>query len=401
MKQRPKLNATPDVVPDKEAVKLLMELIAIPGPSGNEEQVVEFVRQRLLQAGAPASALHCDQAHRRSSLGGKVGNFALRLPSTIRAARRLFSAHLDTVPICVGTKPICRGKRIVAADPQLGLGGDDRAGVAVLLSTALSILRRNLPHPPLTFLWTVQEEAGLHGARHVRLGMLGRPKLAFNWDGSAANKLTIGATGGYRMNIEIRGIASHAGGHPEEGVSAIAIASLATADLVERGWHGLIEKGRQQGTSNIGVIEGGTATNVIPDLVRIRAEARSHVSAFRKRIVREIEQAFHKAAKRVRSSSGRHGEVSIEGQLDYEAFRLKMNDPSVQEAAVAIEATGSEVEYAVANGGLDANWLTAHGIPTVSLGCGQNSIHTADEWLDLEEFHRARRIALRLATATT
>ena len=55
-----------------------------------------------------------------------------------------------------------------------------------------------------------------------------------------------------------------------------------------------------------------------------------------------------------------------------------MRDPSVRAAAAAIEAAGGVVDYAVANGGLDANWLTAHGIPTVSLGCGQNSIHTAD-----------------------
>jgi tripeptide aminopeptidase len=65
---------------------------------------------------------------------------------------------------------------------------------------------------------------------------------------------------------------------------------------------------------------------------------------------------------------------------------------------VAIKAEGGEVDYTIANGGLDANWLTARGIPTVSLGCGQHNIHTVDEWLDLVEFHRARRIALRLAT---
>ena len=56
-------------------------------------------------------------------------------------------------------------------------------------------------------------------------------------------------------------------------------------------------------------------------------------------------------------------------------------------------------ELAVTNGGLDANWLTAHGIPTVTLGCGQRNIHTAAEELDIAEFQQARRIALRLATA--
>lgn len=377
-----------------------MRLLSIPGPSGKEGQVVEFLRDQLCQAGASASALRSDKAYRRSARGGEVGNFTLKLPGTVRRPRRMFSAHLDTVPICVGAKPVRRGDRIVPADSTTGLGGDDRAGVAILLSTAISILRNQLPHPPLTFLWTVQEEGGLHGARNVSLGMLGKPKLAFNWDGSAPDRLTIGATGGYRMQIEIQGIASHAGGHPEQGVSAIAIASLAIADLVQQGWHGLIEKGGHQGTSNIGVIEGGSATNVVSDLVLIQAEARSHVPAFRKRTVGEIEKSFRRAAKQVRSSDGRCGRVSFKGSLDYEAFCLKKDDPSVQAAAAALEATGNQVDYAIANGGLDANWLTAHGIPTVSLGCGQHDIHTVAEWLDLKEFHNARRIALHLATET-
>ncbi len=64
-------------------------------------------------------------------------------------------------------------------------------------------------------------------------------------------------------------------------------------------------------------------------------------------------------------------------------------------------AAGEKVDYAIAKGGLDANWSTARKIPTVSLGCGQHAIHTADEWLDLDVFHRARQITLRLATVTT
>jgi tripeptide aminopeptidase len=396
--ERTGVNVTKSHLPDSLANKLLLQLLAIPGGSGNEGQVVEFLRKQLLAANALVGSLKTDNAHRRSLLDGEAGNLVLRLPGTVKGPRRLLSAHMDTVPICVGTRPVRRGGRIVSGKRGHGLGGDDRAGVAVLLSTALAILKQRLPHPPLTFLWTVQEEAGLHGARHVQLSLLGKPRLAFNFDGGSASRLTLGATGGYRLAIEIQGRASHAGAHPEEGVSAIAIAALATADLVEHGWHGLVEKGGQRGTSNIGVIAGGAATNVVCDLVRIRAEARGHDRKFRERIVREIERAFQRAAKQVRASDGAHGRVKIEGRLDYEAFSLPRSEPSVAAAAAAIEAEGFEVDYAIANGGLDANWLTAHGIPTVSLGCGQNNIHTVEEWLDLKEFHLARRIALRLAT---
>ncbi len=386
-------------ISDAEGFGLAMEMMAIPGRSGQEADIMEFIRGKLAAAGISDHTLTSDDAHRHTPIGGQVGNLVLKLPGTIRAPRRMLVAHVDTVPICVGAQPIRKGKIVLSANKATGLGADDRAGAAVLLSTALAVIRAKLPHPPLTFLWTVEEEVGLFGARYARLSKLAKPRLAFNFDGGLATRLTIGATGGYRMEIEIRGIASHAGNHPEEGVSAIAIASLAVADLVKEGWHGLVAKNGGAGTSNVGIFHGGEATNVVADHVQIRAEARSHDPKFRQRIVKAIAAAFKRAAATVRNADGKCGRVRILGRLDYESFRLSRTEPCVVAATSAIEAEGREPELAITNGGLDANWLTARGIPTVSLGCGQRDIHTTREQLDIGEYHRARRIALRLATA--
>ena len=383
---------------DEHAVRLLMRMMAIPGRSGQEGRITEFLRKELVRAGAQAEWMQHDRAHTKSPHGGEVGNLVLKLPGTVAGPRRLLLAHCDTVPICVGSKPTREGNRIYSVNPASGLGADDRTGSAVLLLTARRILKRGLPHPPLTFLWTVQEETGLSGVRNLKTSLLGRPALAFNFDGGPADKLTIGATGACRLNIQVRGVPSHAGMAPELGVSAIAIASLAIAELHAGGWHGLVEKDGKSGTSNIGVIRGGEATNVVTDLVTIRAEARSHDSRFRERISGEIERAFERAVKAVQSAEGRQGEVSIETHGDYEAFQLPMDDPSVAAAAEAIRAEGHEPNYAIANGGLDANWMTAHGFPCVTLGCGQKNIHTVNEEVELGHFHLARRLALRLAT---
>jgi tripeptide aminopeptidase len=389
-----------DSAEDKSAIELILQLLAIPGRSGEEAAVAQFIREKLIAAGAPVEAIVTDNAHTKTIIEGDVGNLILRLPGTVRGPRRLLMAHMDTVPICFGAKPVRQGETIVSADPQTGLGGDDRAGCAVLLNTALKILQENLPHPPLTFVWMIQEEVGLHGARNLQLGKLGgKIGLAFNWDGGAAEKLTIGATGGYRLAIEITGLASHAGGAPEEGISAIAIAALAIADLVNNGWHGLIEKGKRAGTSNIGVIRGGEATNVVTDRVSIRAEARSHDPKFRMKIVKEIERAFQRATKAVKNVAGRTGRVEFDGRLDYESFKLPADSPCVVAAQAAVEALGGEPLLAIANGGLDANWMNEHGIPTVTLGCGQRMIHTVNEQLDLKAFQLACQIALKLAVA--
>ncbi len=381
-----------------------MELMAIPGTSGGEGAVAKYVTDKLLAAGLPAAAIRSDNAHKKTLIAGEVGNLIVQLPGTLRGPRRLLMAHMDTVPICVGSKPKRSGNLVRSADPSTGLGADDRAGVAVLLAATLEIIERDLPHPPLTFFWAIQEEVGLQGARCVQTSLLGKPKLAFNFDGGAAEKLTIGATGGYRMQIDIEGLASHAGGAPEQGISAIAIASLAIARLVREGWHGLIQQQSRpgqkggQGTSNVGFIQGGEATNVVTDHVVLKAEARSHDPAFRKQIVKQIETAFRDASCEVANAQGKHGKVRFEGRNDYESFRLPDNDPSLLAAEQAVRDTGLEPLRAISNGGLDANWMTAHGIPTATLGCGQMNIHTTSECLDVAAFEHACLIGLRLAT---
>ena len=387
---------TPDLA---AARRVVLDLLAIPGGSGNEKDVADHVVRRLREAGCPADAIAFDTAHTKTPLKGNVGNLIVKLPGTLPGPRRLFMAHMDTVPVCIGTKPVVAGRFVKSGNPATGLGADDRAGCAVVLSTALEILKRKLPHPPLTFFFAIQEEVGLYGARFAKASDLGRPKLAFNFDGGAVEKITVGATGGYRMDIAIEGIPSHAGVAPEKGVSAIAIASLAIASLVEDGWHGLVMRDGKRGTSNVGVIQSGCATNVVAESASLRAEARSHDSAFRGRIVKAIEKAFTDAVKKVRTADGKTGSVRFDGHLDYEAFRLADDEPCVVAAQEAVRSIGLVPRLDISNGGLDANWMAANGTPTVTLGCGQMEIHTTKEQLDLDAFEAACTAALRLATA--
>ena len=382
------------------AESLVMQLMAIEGPSCREGEVAAFIRDRLIQGGADPKHISHDTAHRRTPLPGEVGNLIYKMPASqgrSREPRRMLSAHLDTVPVCIGSQPKREGTIVVSA-ANTGLGADNRAGCGVLLSTALQLLKQDLPHPPLTFCWFVQEEIGLQGSREVTISKLGNPELAFNWDGGSPSKLTIGATGGIRMEIEIEGIASHAGGAPERGVSAIAIAALAIADLHRSGWHGDIHGASgEHGTSNVGVIQGGVATNVVADLVKVRAECRSHDGKFRKQIAKEIERSFKNAVKEVRNVKKQRGKLSIESRLDYDSFLLRRDSPCVLVAEEAVRRLGLQPQHAVANGGVDANWTSKHGIPTVTLGCGQRNQHMVTEELVMPEYLKACNIGLLLA----
>jgi len=307
-------------------------------------------------------------------------------------------AHVDTVPICIGCQPVIDGDLIRSANPETGLGGDDRAGVAVVLTSYLELRRRKLPHPPLTLFFPVQEEIGLYGARHASLTKLGKPVYGFNWDGGDAQLACIGATGDYGIRITIDGLASHAGAHPEEGVSAISIAAIAIAELTREGWHGLIDKPEGRGTANVGVIQGGDATNVVTPRVQIRAEVRSHDPVFRKRILDRHRLAFESAARTVQSRAGQTGKVTFQAELQYESFRLDPKSPVVKLAEAAIRQIGLTPQTKISNGGLDANWMTAHGLPTVTLGCGQHDIHTVRENLHIPSFLDGCRTGVLLAS---
>ncbi|HEX6985354.1 MAG TPA: M20/M25/M40 family metallo-hydrolase, partial [Planctomycetaceae bacterium] len=337
---------------EKDALRLVTALMSVPGRSGQEGRVAAFVRETLTAAGVPARANSTDAANHKSPIGGECGNLIVKLPGSVRGPRRLLMAHLDTVPLCVGSKPVRRGDRIASKDRSTGLGGDDRAGVAVVLQAALTVLRNDLPHPPLTLFFPVQEEIGLLGSRHANVAKLGRPGLCFNWDGGDPAAVTIGATGASAMEVVVRGVASHAGVHPEDGVSAAAIASRAVADLDRNGWHGLVAKDGGTGTSNVGVLAGGEATNVVMPELRVRAEARSHEARFRERIVAEYEAAFRRAAGEVRNIRGATGAVDFHAELKYDSFRLAEDEPVVRAAAEAVRRTGREPRFVVGNGGL-------------------------------------------------
>jgi tripeptide aminopeptidase len=386
---------------ESRAIKLVTRLMGIRGPSCEETEVAGEISDFLLDAGVPQSAISYDTAHKRTPRPGKIGNLIVKLPGNVRAPRVMLSAHMDTVPICVGARPKRTGNAIASADRHTGLGADDRAGVAAVLIATAEALASGAPLPPLTLCFFVQEEIGLQGSRNLNPSKLGKVAMAFNFDGSSPFKLTVGATGGERMKIILHGLAAHAGLDPAAGASAIQAAGLAIASLHREGWLGAISKGKRTGTSNIGVIQGGAATNVVCDRVEIDAEARSHDGAFRDAIATAIATAFEKAAGQVQSSGGTSVRAEIARRVDYESFRLADDEPVVAAAVQAVKQVGGEPILAVSNGGVDANWLVRHGIPTVTLGCGQRRVHTTSESLDIPDFLAACRIAKHLITHAT
>lgn len=393
-----------------EALQRYLQLTAIPGGSGDEKAVADEIVRLLISAGVDPSAIRFDNAHEKTRIQGNCGNLIVDLPGTSEGPRTLLSAHMDTVPICIGCEPEVSGAR-VHSQPGVGLGADDRSGCAVVLTAAIERLKFAKANPdqplhPATLLFTIQEEVGLEGARHLDPSLVGNIDRAFNFDGGSLDKVTTGAVGGERIEIELRGTPAHAGVAPQDGASAIVMAAKAIASLEADGWLGLVDKSESMGetavgTANVGVIKGGEATNVITPEVTLRAEARSHNADFRTQIVAKMKAAFESAAASTSTAAGVSGACEFSSHVDYEAFRLADDDSSVLALENALSSLGRQSFREVANGGLDANWLNLHGIPAVTVGCGQMNIHTADEQLDIDVYQDACRVATILITSST
>lgn len=386
----------PAKIDETAALQRYLDLTAIPGRSGDEAAVAQRIIQLLTAAGLDRQCIAFDDAGTQTEPPGNTGNLVVTLPGNAEGPRTMLSAHMDTVPICLGSQPVRQGDEIVSGDPSTGLGADDRSGCAAILTAIIERIQSGGDFPPAVVTFLIQEEIGLRGARYLNRDQVGVVDRAFNFDGGSTEKITIGAIGGERMEMTLHGIPAHAGVAPQSGASAIAMASVAIADLLNRGWLGQVEQDGHSGTANVGVIQGGEATNVVTPLVTLKAEARSHDGDFRTRIVSEIRMAFEKAAASVTNDQGLSGRVEFQSRVDYEAFRLPDDHPSIAAAGDAIRAVGRQPRHEVGDGGLDANWLFRHGIEAVTIGCGQKNIHTADERLVIADYLDACRIASSL-----
>jgi tripeptide aminopeptidase len=290
------------------------------------------------------------------------------------------------------------------SDGTTALGGDNRTGCAVLVTLAETLLKQKLPHPPITLLFTVREESGLHGARELDPADLGGAKMCFNVDSKIPADLITGAVGQENWEVEIKGKAAHAGVAPERGISATLVAALALAEVHRGGWFGKVVKPEGNGTSNVGIFGGkpgkaaGDATNVVTDYVHIVGEARSSDTAFAAKISAAYGAAFKKAQGEVQDADGATAEVKFTSRASYPSFTLSDDDPAVTHAKRAAESLGLTPTTVFSNGGLDANWLSKHGVPTVTIGAGQYEIHTVNEYVNLPEFFQGCQLAVALAT---
>ncbi len=186
-----------------------------------------------------------------------------------------------------------------------------------------------------------------------------------------------------RLRAAFRGRAAHSGVEPERGRSAIQAAGKAIAAM---------SLGRldDHTSANIGVIRGGVASNIIPDLCEVEGECRGHDEA----VLAGVAGAMVDALQRGATEAG--VDVDVELVREFHAFALSGRCPVVRLSKAAISALGLEPTLHTAGGGSDANVLNLRGLPTGNLHTGMMLAHSPDEYVALDEIERLCALVLRL-----
>ena len=348
------------------------EVVAVPCHSLQERPVFELLRGKLEVLGFTVEE---DDAGEK--LGGNCGNLWAFLPGNKAGATSvLLSAHMDGCEPCSGTTVVQKDGYLYS-DGTTILGGDDKSGVVGILEGVRMLVEENAEHGDIQILFTIAEEGGVNGSRCMDRSKL-KAEVAYALDGEGApGEVVIGAPGQYKWKISVHGKTAHGGVEPEKGINAIMIAAKALAE-VER--YGRID---EETTCNVGIIGGGVATNVVPDLVVIEGDVRSRnndkLEAVREELVSTICNAVEKFG----------GKVTAEVEHKYSGFFIDTNSTVVKLAERACELYNLPLDITQTGGGSDANFFNTYGVPCVILGTGMKNVHTVDEFLKEEDLYNS------------
>jgi tripeptide aminopeptidase len=364
---------------EHEVLELFLQLVRVPSPPGHERAVVDLCAAYLRELG-----LEPVEDDAGESLGGDAGNLYCRIPATPGAAGTplFFCAHTDTVPHELAIEPVVADGVVRNAQDTI-LGADNKASVAGMLDAVRQVVRGGLPHAGIELVLTAQEEVGLRGAKafdHDRL----EARVGYVFDhASPIGGMVLEAPTQYSIDARFIGREAHSGIAPEEGRSAIAAAARAIAEM---------RLGRidDETTANVGLIDGGSARNIVAGSCSIAAEARSL------RPEKALRQCQAMIDSITHAADAEGCEVETRTTHEYEAYRLRRAEPVVSLAERALTACGYVPEALRTGGGADSHVFNARGRPCLNLPNGMQAIHTSSEHIAVADLEGIVRIVLAL-----
>ncbi len=363
-------------------------LCEIDSPPKQEGRVAAYLRSLFTDMGAE---VHEDDS--ASQTGSDCGNLFVRFPDGgLDKDPVFFNCHMDTVLPATGVK-VKREGEIFSSVGDTVLGSDDKAGIAALIEVMRTLQEKNIPYGPVEYIFTTCEEIGLLGVKALDPSSI-KAKIGYALDSSGINRVIVGAPAANRITAKIKGIAAHAGLSPEKGISAIHLAAKAIARLK-------LGKLDRESTANIGLIEGGTATNIIPESVTVHGEVRSHTLSKLEEYIQEIKSVFQEEVDNwTDTESIVDGKPSLDFRVieDYPVMKLDKESAVIKRVEEAAGSLAEELDYVVAGGGSDANIFNSFGLQCAILSTGMDKVHSTRETIKLSDMALTADLVLAIVT---
>jgi tripeptide aminopeptidase len=359
------------------------KLVQIDSISKKEKEVADLLESILTRMGASVSY---DQA--KDDIGGNCSNLIAKFKGTIDADPIFLCGHMDTVEPGEGIKVQFKDG-VFKSDGTTVLGSDDKSAIAIILEVMDVILENNLDHPPIEVIFTVCEEIGLLGAKYLDYSMIDS-KFGYILDSTDTEGIVTRAPSANKITLKVYGKAAHAGAAPENGIDAIAITSKAISKVTL----GRID---DETTCNLGTIQGGVATNIVPEYVEIHGEARSHDPEKLKQVTDNIVNAFKQTAASFEDGSG-FPKIEADVELDFPYTNIPEDHQAVVLARKAAKNLGMSMGSKTIGGGADANIFFGKGIVAGVLGTGMTDVHTLNESIKLEDMLKTTNLVLEIVT---
>ncbi|MEH0761181.1 M20/M25/M40 family metallo-hydrolase [Vibrio sp. 16] len=341
-----------------------IQLVQIDSESRNEKAIAQALSEQLGELGFTVHKLPVPEEVSNGF------NVYARLEGKIEDSIVL-SCHMDTVTPGIGIEPIIEDG-IIRSKGNTILGGDDKSGIAAIIEAVRCIQSENLDHKTIELAFTVHEEGGLFGSEHFDMSFIISDKAIVLDTGGPIGTIVNAAPGQQKIVASIKGRPAHAGLAPEEGISAIQVAADAITQMK-------LLRIDEETTANIGIVEGGNATNIVMPELKIVAEARSLNGDKLDAQVNHMIETFQSVAKQ-------HGaEVDIESTRAYNAFVIADDHPHIQSVKASFEAIGASPYTKGTGGGSDANNFNAKGLTTVNVSTGMAKVHTTEEFIAIDD----------------
>lgn len=364
-------------------LKTFSDLVSISSPSLSERFVCDYLSSKLSELGF---SLHEDLVGEK--IGGNSGNLYGFLPGDESWEPLLFCAHMDTIECEDGKKAIFHDDGLITSNGETILGSDALSGVSAIIEAITTIKEENINHRPIEVLFCVAEEIYGLGSKLFDYSLL-KSTESYTLDlsgkvGSAAYKAPSILT----FDIIVKGKSTHSNFKSNESVNAVTVAAKALAK---------IKTGRidENSTCNIGLIQGGRAPNIVPDLCTVRGEIRSYSHDEMCTLLNELTETFSTVTKE-------HGaKMEVVHELHIEAYETPLNHPVVKRFQRVCEKLDVPCELRSTFGGSDNNNIEKHGINGLVLAAAMNKCHSCEEYTSVSELEKITKIVVELMKGET